>query len=121
MPGPKEQTPDEVQRYLQPIVSDLLRLWKYGIKVPTESQPQGKSTLSFCVHTYSYTVGRLVRVALVAVVSDKPAAHKIGGFASHSHTYYCTDCWISISSKGDVSAFQHGGMWSITFTLPGSP
>ena len=57
MPGPKEQTPDKVQRYLRPIVSDLLRLWKYGIKVPTESQPQGKSTLSFCVHTYSYNVG----------------------------------------------------------------
>ena len=75
-----------------------------------QSQPQGKSTLSFCVHTYSYNVGRLVRVALVAVVCDKPAAHKIGGFASHSHTYYCTDCWICISSKGDVSAFQHRGI-----------
>ena len=110
MPGPKEQTPDEVQRYLQPIISDLLRLWKYGIEVPTESQPQGKSMLYFCVHTCSFTVGQLVHVALVAVVCDKPAAHKIGGFASHSHTYYCTDCWICISSKGDVSAFQHGGI-----------
>lgn len=92
MPGPKEQSSDEVQRYLRPIVSDLLRLWKYGIKVPTESQPEG----------------RLVRVILVAVVCDKPAAHKIGGFASHSHTYYCTECWISVTDKGTPSAFQKG-------------
>ncbi|KIN97963.1 hypothetical protein M404DRAFT_31780 [Pisolithus tinctorius Marx 270] len=92
MPGPKEQTPDQVQCFLRPIVSDLLRLWKYGIKIPTESQPEG----------------RLIRVALVAVVCDKPAAHKIGGFASHSHNYYCTCCWICSTDKGNVNAFQKG-------------
>ncbi|KAG1907550.1 uncharacterized protein F5891DRAFT_974250 [Suillus fuscotomentosus] len=43
-----------------------------GIKIPTESCPEG----------------RLVRVILVAVVCDKPATHKIGGFASHSHTNF---------------------------------
>jgi hypothetical protein len=42
LPGPKEQNPDEVQQFLRPIVSDLLRLWKDGIKVPTESRPEGK-------------------------------------------------------------------------------
>jgi hypothetical protein len=41
LPGPKEQNPDEIQRFLRPIVSDLLRLWKEGITVPTESRPQG--------------------------------------------------------------------------------
>ncbi|KIO05963.1 hypothetical protein M404DRAFT_139321, partial [Pisolithus tinctorius Marx 270] len=81
-----------VQRFLQPIMSDLLRLWKHGIKVPTESRPEG----------------RLVRVALVAVVCDKPAAHKIGGFASHSHTYFCTECWISVADKTNPNAFQQG-------------
>ncbi|KIK16848.1 hypothetical protein PISMIDRAFT_25032 [Pisolithus microcarpus 441] len=40
MPGPKEQAPDEVQHFLHPIVSDLLQLWKHGIKVPTESHPE---------------------------------------------------------------------------------
>ncbi|KIN93403.1 hypothetical protein M404DRAFT_171305 [Pisolithus tinctorius Marx 270] len=92
MPGPKEQTPDQVQRFLRPIVSDLLQLWKYGIKIPTESQPEG----------------RLIHVTLVAVVCDKPAAHKIGGFASHSHNYYCTCCWIRSMDKGNVNAFQKG-------------
>ncbi|KAG0693068.1 hypothetical protein DFH29DRAFT_881751 [Suillus ampliporus] len=49
----KEQNPDQIQRFLRPIVSDLLRLWKNGIKVPTESCPEG----------------RLVRVILVAVIN----------------------------------------------------
>ncbi|KIJ57701.1 hypothetical protein HYDPIDRAFT_71487, partial [Hydnomerulius pinastri MD-312] len=52
--------------------------------------------------------GRVVRVILVAVVCDKPAAHKIGGFASHSHTYFCTCCWISIDDKSNVRAFENG-------------
>lgn len=57
-------------------------------------------------HLYS---GRLVRVALVAVVCDKPAAHKMGGFASHSHTNFCTECWISTEDKGKPSGFQRNG------------
>lgn len=92
LPSPKEQNPDQIQRFLCPIVSDLLRLWKYGIKVPTESCPEG----------------RHVCVILVAVVCDKPAAHKIGGFASHSHTNFCTTCWINIANKDKPSAFTDG-------------
>lgn len=60
--------------------------------------------------------GRLVRVILVAVVCDKPAAHKIGGFASHSHTNFCSLCWISLHEKTKASAFQHEGM-SILFLI----
>ena len=93
MPGPKEQTADQVQRYLRPIISDLLRLWKHGIKISTPSCPNG----------------RLVRVILIAIVCDKPAAHKLAGFASHSHTYYCTECWICSQEKMTRSAFERGG------------
>ncbi|KIO14438.1 hypothetical protein M404DRAFT_1009458 [Pisolithus tinctorius Marx 270] len=89
LPGPKEQSPDEIQRFLRPIVSDLLRLWKEGIRVPTPSCPNG----------------RLVRVVLVAVVCDKPAAHKIGGFGSHSHTHFCHNCWICQNDKDKKEAF----------------
>jgi hypothetical protein len=42
LPGPKEQNPDEIQRFLRPIVSDLLYLWKHGMTVPTESKPEGR-------------------------------------------------------------------------------
>ncbi|KIM51792.1 hypothetical protein SCLCIDRAFT_18301 [Scleroderma citrinum Foug A] len=64
LPGPKEQSPDEIQCFLRPIISDLLHLWQDGVRVPTPSCPNG------C----------LVHVILVAVVCDKPAAHKIGAF-----------------------------------------
>ncbi|KIK75156.1 hypothetical protein PAXRUDRAFT_173579, partial [Paxillus rubicundulus Ve08.2h10] len=89
LPGPKEKKPDQIQRFLRPIISDLLRLWKHGIIVPTTSCPEG------C----------LVRVALVAVVCDKPAAHKIGRFGSHSHTYLCTGCWITQADKDKPDSF----------------
>ena len=110
LPGPKEQNPDEIQRFLRPIISDLLRLWKDGIKVPTESRPDGEAYTSDRVVEDTLTVtGRLVRVILVAVVCDKPAAHKMGGFASHSHNHFCSLCWISAHDKGKQSAFQNGG------------
>ncbi|KAG1727358.1 uncharacterized protein EDB91DRAFT_1061161, partial [Suillus paluster] len=41
LPGPKEQNPNQIQWFLGPIISDLLRLWKFGVRVPTESCPQG--------------------------------------------------------------------------------
>ena len=44
--GLKEQNPDEIQQFLYPIISDLLRLWKDGIKIPTELRPEGE------VYTY---------------------------------------------------------------------
>ncbi|EED85404.1 predicted protein [Postia placenta Mad-698-R] len=40
LPGPHEQPPNEIQRYLRPIINDLRRLWKEGIKVPTPSCPE---------------------------------------------------------------------------------
>lgn len=54
-------------------------------------------------------LGRLIRVVLVTVICDKPAAHKIGGFASHSHNYFCTLCWIPAQDKAKVTSFQDGG------------
>src|SRR5713101_7412652 len=38
--GLKEQNPDEVQRFLCPMVSDLLRLWRDRIMVLTEFYPE---------------------------------------------------------------------------------
>lgn len=93
MPGRKEQSPDECQRYMRVPVNELLRLWEHGASIPTPSCPNG----------------RRVRVVLVAVCCDKPAAHKMGGFGSHSHTYFCTRDWISIKDKATANAFRRGG------------
>ncbi|KAG1798307.1 uncharacterized protein BJ212DRAFT_1204784, partial [Suillus subaureus] len=50
--------------------------------------------------------GQLVHLILGAVVCGKPAAHKIGGFASHSHTNLCTACWITQADKARVATFE---------------
>ncbi|GJF00435.1 hypothetical protein PsYK624_167230 [Phanerochaete sordida] len=83
MPGPQEQSADEVQHFLHVIVDDLLRLWKDGIKISTPRFPDG----------------RVVRVALVGIVCDKPAAHKLAGYGSHSHRHFCTLCWAEQKKK----------------------
>lgn len=59
-----------------------------------------------------------MRVILVAVVCDKPAAHKIAGFGSHSHTMFCTKCWITTEHKNTARAFEANGthfMISVTY------
>lgn len=45
LPGPKEQSPDQIQRFLHLVVSDLLHLWKEGIVVPTELCPGSMSSV----------------------------------------------------------------------------
>lgn len=90
MPGPKEQNPDQVHRFLLILINELLYLWLHGILVRTPQHPEG----------------RLMRVVLVGVCCNKPAAHKLGGFGSHLHAKFCTRCWISQKEKRDCSSFQ---------------
>ncbi|KAJ7301764.1 hypothetical protein DFH08DRAFT_992213 [Mycena albidolilacea] len=74
---------------------------------PKEAIPTSASV--FFGFSSTSSCGRLVRVALVAVVCDKPAAHKLGGFGSHSHTNFCTMCWITQAMKSSPEAFQENG------------
>ncbi|EPQ59021.1 hypothetical protein GLOTRDRAFT_35006, partial [Gloeophyllum trabeum ATCC 11539] len=90
IPGPKEPDPDECQKFVRLLVNELLRLWKIGIKIKTRRYPDG----------------RLTRVALVGIICDKPAAHKMGGFGSHSHRYFCTLCWIEHNERNSAAAFM---------------
>ncbi|RXW14412.1 hypothetical protein EST38_g11447 [Candolleomyces aberdarensis] len=93
MPGPKEQPPDECQHFCRIYVNELIRLWKHGFTVPTQQFP----------------AGRHVRVILICICCDKPAAHKLGGFGSHSHTFFCTRCWIKQADKMSPQSFQPNG------------
>jgi hypothetical protein len=106
IPSPKEQNPDEIQQFLRPMVSDLLQLWRDGIKVPTESCPEGTQLSPCTQEDISIKTGHLVRVILVAVVCNKPATHKVGGFGSHSHTNFYTLCWISTHDKTKPATFK---------------
>ncbi|CDO73026.1 hypothetical protein BN946_scf185007.g80 [Trametes cinnabarina] len=93
IPGPKESNPDQTQGFLKILVSELIRLWRDGIVLPTHAHPEG----------------RRIRVILVGVFCDKPAAHKVAGFGSHKHTFFCTRCWISQGKKALREAFMPHG------------
>lgn len=76
------------------LVNELLRLWKEGI----------------IVYTPKYPFGRLLRVLLVGLICDKPAAHKLAGYGSHSHTFFCHLCWIEKQKIAQPEAFTRGGL-----------
>ena len=94
MPGPREQDYDQVQRYLRILVNDLLQLWKEGIVLPTPTCSEGHR----------------IRVILLGIICDTPAAHKLGGFGAHSHTKFCIRCWITQEQKADPQAFRRNGL-----------
>lgn len=54
-------------------------------------------------------IGCLLRVALVALVCDKPAAHKIAGYGPTSCTKFCTVCKITQGDLKTPAAFVDGG------------
>jgi hypothetical protein len=93
MPGPKEQDLDQVQRFMHIIVNKLIRLWQDGLWIKTAQYP----------------LGCLIHVILLCVCCNKLAVHKLGGFGSHSHTFFCTQCWIQQQQKATKEAFQRNG------------
>ena len=66
LPGPSEVSLHKINHYLAPIVDELESLW-YGV------------TLN---RTYEYPEGKDIRVALILVSCDVPAARKIYGHVS---------------------------------------
>ncbi|KAJ7834059.1 hypothetical protein B0H14DRAFT_3462324 [Mycena olivaceomarginata] len=75
--------------------------WTEGAIPTSASVLFGFSSTSSC--------GRLVRVALVAVVCDKAAAHKLGGFGSHSHTNFLPNVLDHAGDEILTGAFQENG------------
>lgn len=77
IPGPKEPPLACLNHYLRPLVDMLLEFWYTGIHFS---------------RTAAYYYGRVVRCALICLVSDLPAARKSSGFASIHHTQMCAMC-----------------------------
>ena len=77
IPGPSEPPLACINHYLRPLVDMLLDFWITGVRFS---------------RTSAYYYGRVVRCALICVVSDLPAARKIAGFAVFSHTQMCAMC-----------------------------
>lgn len=75
MPGPKEQTAQQIGHYLKPMVNELKKLYQ-GIIMPTFEMPKGVP----------------VRAALLSINCDIPASRKIGSFLSFSAKVGCNKC-----------------------------
>lgn len=97
IPGPGEPTDDQIQNFLRPMVDELIVLYD-GVVIPTYQCPNGV----------------LVRVALMSVNCDIPAARKVAGFMGQSAHKACNKCSTVFpristgvnSSKPDFSNFD---------------
>ena len=91
IPGPKEPSLT-MNSYLEPLVIDLLKLWK-GIEMLTT---EGK---------------QMVSAILICNASDVPACRKVGGFVGHTALKACSRCLksfptYSFGEKADYSGFN---------------
>ena len=91
LPGPHEPS-KQMNSFLEPLVRDLLSLWK-GIEMETSEGIQK------------------VRAALVCVSCDIPASRKLVGFVGHSALKACSKCLksfptTSFGMKPDYSGFR---------------
>ena len=77
IPGPNEPPLTCLNHYLHILVDMLLEFWFTGIRFS-------------CTCAYYY--GRVVWCALICVVSDLPAACKVGSFTSIHHMQMCAMC-----------------------------
>ena len=80
IPGPAEPS-IHINTYLAPLVNELLDLWK-GVTIKIKGVPQ------------------VIRVALLCVACDTPAARKVSGFVGHSANLGCPRCYCEFSEGG---------------------
>ena len=80
IPGPGEPS-IHINTYLAPLVNELLKLWE-GVTVKINGAP------------------KVIRVALLCVACDTPAARKVSGFLSHSANLGCQRCYCEFSEGG---------------------
>ncbi|KZS86463.1 hypothetical protein SISNIDRAFT_383265, partial [Sistotremastrum niveocremeum HHB9708] len=79
IPGPSKPSKDQINRLLEPLVTELLVFWHSGVTIATAR----------------WRKGRLIRCVLIPLICDKVGAHEVGGFRSHSASLCCPYCYIT--------------------------
>lgn len=87
MPGPKMPRIQQVNRFLEILVKELLEFWEPGV---------------FFSKTMLYPNGRLFRCAVIPLICDLGAVKKVAGQASHSHTFFCSFCKLKKQNINNV-------------------
>jgi hypothetical protein len=85
VPGPNEPSMHQINRILGPLVDDLCIFWKDGVHYQTTNYPGG----------------RLVRIAILPLVCDLPAARQMAGMAGHSSSSFCSHCTATLEDLDD--------------------
>lgn len=88
IPGPNEPPLTCFNHYLHNLIEELLEFWYSGVRF---------SRTSTCYY------GRVVRCALICVVSDLLAARKVNGFAAIGHTQMCAICHSTRQRQDDLN------------------
>jgi hypothetical protein len=80
VPGPNEPSLHQINRILGPLIDDLDIFWRDGVHYQTNDYPGG----------------RLVRIAVLPLVCDLPAARQMAGMAGHSSWSFCSHCTATL-------------------------
>ncbi|MBW0530842.1 hypothetical protein O181_070557 [Austropuccinia psidii MF-1] len=78
IPGLKEQNAPPLNYLLMPLIKELKEVWKGYHFSPTSTDPSGSFT----------------SVAILRVIADVVAMHKLTGFISRSGSHFCNFCTI---------------------------
>ena len=88
IPGPHHPSLIQINDLLRPLVDELLRFWHHGV---------------YYSRTFRYPKGRLVRLAIVPVICDLPAARQMMAFASHSSSHFCCYCGLLAADMDNLN------------------
>lgn len=81
IPGPHEPSLHEMNNLFPPLIQDLKDFWSTGV---------------YFTKTSIYPNGRLVKAALIPLVSDLPAARQVAGFSHFSSNLFCHLCRLTL-------------------------
>lgn len=87
IPGPNAPSDHEINYFLEPLISELLNLWKDGI---------------FLSRTTMCRRGHRVRCAVGPLVCDLPAARQMSGFAHYRSKHFCSECTQTIADINNL-------------------
>lgn len=77
IPGPNAPSDHEINYFLEPLIDEMLELWKHGV---------------FLSRTSLRPHGHRVRCAVGPLVCDLPAARQMAGFAHYRSKNFCSEC-----------------------------
>jgi hypothetical protein len=89
IPGPHEPSVDDghLNHLLDVNIDIFVEFWEKGV---------------YYTHTAKYKLGCLVRIILVLLLCDIPAARKVSGLPGHGATYPCSVCKIRLKELWDI-------------------